>query len=674
MFLKYRGIILSSMLNVANVTMDILPQRENFSINIPSRAGAIYNGFRYGIREINIECYVDVETSDERVQNCKDIKDAMSSPVPARLYIDDEYRYYYATPDYIDIEEINDRVSKLDLKFTCFDPFIYNEENLSVTGNKNLTVINSGTHDTQPIINVSLNSKAHFVQIANMNTGDNFLIGKYPFVGKPPVSSSSSILDDNCTSITPWTSSGNILDAGRDIGSGSGIVVNSGGYGITSNSFGSTGTGTWHGPCRYRNLSRSVTDFEVSATIEFDSKGLNKSNSTNTPSTPEGGGGTSGANMYVTTAPLFVRSGPAVTNAIVTGMPINHQVQVYEVRNGWGRLTYKGISGWSNMQYLKLISTPSANNYKTNGMLNVRSGRGTSYQIVTTMPNNTTVAVTDIQSNWGKVTYNGKAGYANVSYMTKLDDLIPVVETVADETADDKVGLMEIYGFSNDKKLFKFSMYDSNQYYEHTIPEIQIGNNVVLTDATAAPTPNQKIEYDSDGKEKSRENDLSGKFGNWNEFFGVFNIRRNTSDGKQRWYAEINKIENGITVRHIRTNELNNGSYPTEALNKIVIYYGQNASLGTPAMVLTNLKVKTLNDINYEEKNELIFNKNDELDIDFATGKVYKNGELYMKEVDVGSKFFSLGTGHTNIKVLCGKENSSDSDPDVMISFKERSL
>ena len=58
--------------------------------------------------------------------------------------------------------------------------------------------------------------------------------------------------------------------------------------------------------------------------------------------------------------------------------------------------------------------------YKTTAALRIRSGRGTSYKILGTIPKGTIVSVTDISGGWGKVTYNSKTGYCYMFYLSKV--------------------------------------------------------------------------------------------------------------------------------------------------------------------------------------------------------------------------------------------------------------
>lgn len=59
--------------------------------------------------------------------------------------------------------------------------------------------------------------------------------------------------------------------------------------------------------------------------------------------------------------------------------------------------------------------------------LRVRQARNTSSTILTKIPKGKVVTVTDIQNNWGKVTYDNKTGYIHMDYTKKYVE--PVVET-----------------------------------------------------------------------------------------------------------------------------------------------------------------------------------------------------------------------------------------------------
>lgn len=69
-------------------------------------------------------------------------------------------------------------------------------------------------------------------------------------------------------------------------------------------------------------------------------------------------------------------------------------------------------------------STDYAGNYITdtgNSTLNIREGHGTSYSVIGSVPNGTTLKVTKSDGKWAHITYNGISGYVSMDYLKKLD-------------------------------------------------------------------------------------------------------------------------------------------------------------------------------------------------------------------------------------------------------------
>lgn len=58
-------------------------------------------------------------------------------------------------------------------------------------------------------------------------------------------------------------------------------------------------------------------------------------------------------------ANLHVRSGPSTSYKILTKMPNKTKFKVTETKNGWGKHTYKGKTGWSCLKYAKKKSSNS---------------------------------------------------------------------------------------------------------------------------------------------------------------------------------------------------------------------------------------------------------------------------------------------------------------------------
>jgi beta-N-acetylglucosaminidase/uncharacterized protein YgiM (DUF1202 family) len=144
--------------------------------------------------------------------------------------------------------------------------------------------------------------------------------------------------------------------------------------------------------------------------------------------------------VRVTTANLNMRSGPGTGYSIITTIPKGGSVRVASVSGGWAKVTYGGRTGYVSTSYLSAPVTapapapaptpapesPSGDVRKTTANLNMRSGPGTGYSILMTIPNGSSVTVSSVSGGWAKVTYGGKTGYVSTSYLTQ-----PVTSTPA---------------------------------------------------------------------------------------------------------------------------------------------------------------------------------------------------------------------------------------------------
>ena len=62
----------------------------------------------------------------------------------------------------------------------------------------------------------------------------------------------------------------------------------------------------------------------------------------------------------------------------------------------------------------------------TTASLNLRTGPGTSYSIITVIPKGAAVSVISVSGGWAKVTYSGKTGYASTAYLAQSSNVIMV--------------------------------------------------------------------------------------------------------------------------------------------------------------------------------------------------------------------------------------------------------
>ena len=284
MYVKYAGIILSDLFDVVNHETSLLPSRENVSIDIFSRQGQIYNGFKYGTRKIKITFLVKSENPYEYSQYVNDIAAAFDVDAPSRLYLGDESKYYYAVPDgEVKISVIGASADKIvgegEVTLICYDPMAYSDEYKMFTGTNRVTVTNEGTTETYPIIKANFTKPAAFVQVSDESSSKSVLVGKYPMAGNNTAQEKTINLNDTCETTTDWLAAGNVVDSDRIVEGA--ITINSGGYAIKASNFGTTNDQKWHGPAFRRNIGANISDFEVIATFEHDSKGKNVSNAAN---------------------------------------------------------------------------------------------------------------------------------------------------------------------------------------------------------------------------------------------------------------------------------------------------------------------------------------------------------------------------------------------------------
>ena len=130
----------------------------------------------------------------------------------------------------------------------------------------------------------------------------------------------------------------------------------------------------------------------------------------------------------VTADALNVRSGPSTSYSITTKLYKGDKVEILETSNGWHKIkASNGKIGWVSGDYIKVssgsTSQPSTSTTKatvTATSLNVRSGAGTSYSVITKLSKGTVVDVLESASNgWKKIkTSGGTTGWASGDYLT----------------------------------------------------------------------------------------------------------------------------------------------------------------------------------------------------------------------------------------------------------------
>ena len=112
--------------------------------------------------------------------------------------------------------------------------------------------------------------------------------------------------------------------------------------------------------------------------------------------------------------------------------------------NNWYKVDYRSVQGYMSGEYLTVSTTADAaigyGKVSAGGSsLNLRSGAGTSYSIVSSLPDGTIVEIVGIDNGWYKVQYSGKTGYVSSDYMVTVKDSVGSRST-AEAAASSAIG------------------------------------------------------------------------------------------------------------------------------------------------------------------------------------------------------------------------------------------
>lgn len=683
-FFKYNGVVLSNLLNVKEASTTAIPPRENSTINIWGRNGEVFNGFKYGAREITVTFNIRPQNHNDYYNYINDIKSVLDCAKPSPLYIGNEDKYYLAVVDGdVNISDVWTGYGEGEVTFLALDPFLYSNNIKAFHGTKSVAVKNQGNMSCYPLISVGFSKDAHYLQVKNDNTKENMLIGYYPSIENASIKEKSRVLTHECQSTVNWTTSSSNIDSGRAVGGT--LSVTQGGNGIMCGNFGSkSGGAIWHGCSARINLNTSVQNFNVCADFNHTSTGTNGDPTRiNTDTKVETTPGTSSSRYYyqINCTALNVRTGPSTSYKRIGCITAGYKIYDGVLANGWVKHTYNGQTGYSAVKYLdkkvEVTTTPAVTT--TTGYVVaikdtiLRSGASESSSAQRTIPIKTTLRVQilpEYEGFYRLVTpYQNVYGYVAIADVVQASNVVfeTDVETI---TADDKCGLVELYGFTAEGiKLFKFSLTDDNQFYEFTYPKIQVGNKDFLQDVTNAPAPTTRTtaQVGSENQEATitTKQYLSGQYGDWNDFYGTFQVRRQDNV----WYAEIQKKANGAITKVLKSNYVSDGSLPKGNLSYLVVYFGQYEDQKVSDMSLENLYVDNLTPATITTQNLILFKQGDVVDIDCYNNLVFLNDEPYMKDLDIGSTFFETPTGESTFKFSSDDNNISSS-----VIFNEKFL
>ena len=134
-------------------------------------------------------------------------------------------------------------------------------------------------------------------------------------------------------------------------------------------------------------------------------------------------GVTSAAGIVTTSTNLNVRNAAGLNSAIISKLPPGAYVTLIYKTGGWWYVEYDaGRYGYVSAGYIRYVYGTDARRVSTGyGSLNVRSGPGTSYSIINSLPNRQTVLVLSETNGWYNVLANGTlVGYVHSAYLKSM--------------------------------------------------------------------------------------------------------------------------------------------------------------------------------------------------------------------------------------------------------------
>ena len=685
-YIKYNEIDLTDMVKVREVEMPSLPTIEHSSIDIFERDGGIYNGASYGTREIRLTFIIKPDDKNDYEDYVRDVKRAFYTKEEARLFCGDENLYMWCVPvDEMRIVELGEGCAEAEVNLVSYDPYWYSvdQQGMNNDDKKNFTVDNESDANVYPIIQVGFTKDTTFFQIRNRSTNETILIGGIPEKEKNTIKKNTRVLKDAMETTSGWSNTSAPIDAGRSTGGT--LSVTSDGKGLMCGNFGSASDGAiWHGACYKKSIDTPIKDFKVRIRMKHNSTGVNGDPShpyQNDTEPPISG---SKKTYYKVTARsgLRLRKSASTSSAKLLTIPYGTKL-TGTVSKGWLNTTYNGKTGYCYAQYLKNVTsddtvTSKERNYVTMKSTAIRASASKKATNKKTIPAGKcircyydtkypTTGKDDVKGKFYKLAkpYDGTTGYVWIENLVQANEYEVDYEPDI-ETADDKLGVVELYGFSaNNVQLFKLSMVDDNEFYEFTYPLIRKNGEDFLKDKTVAPEPKKVTTYNGDTKKVKAI--LSGKYGSWNEFYGELYIERI----KNKWYAYVSKIKEGEVVKTIKSKTVTDKDNQNEELSYIVIYFGTTGNAEKASgMAITDINVYTATKI--EDNKEYNFQEleaGDMLTIDNSVPAVYLNDEERNDLIDVGSSFFPLEPGENYIKIA-----SDDDVPNVDIMWNNKYL
>lgn len=686
LYFEFDKNILSDMYIITSIEKNLLPARVCQTLDIPSRAGEIFNGSSYSVYEATVKLLITRMNKFDRDIAKSDLRDILNVKDERRVAFNPN-RFGFGIPtDEIEMEDATDLDTKVTIKLICHIPYFYSVDFKSYENTpekrSELIIANKGGEPVKPFLSIGFSQASHFLQLEKISTGERLLVGDYPRLNLPSSSKTNPALYDNCQVTSNWVQSASNIDSDRT--GGGTLAVTSAGNGVMLGTVG-TGSSTWKGTIVRQNIPRQLDQFTIKCELSHISSGINGDPTKYNLDKETVSSGSTTSYYEVTCGSLNLRSGPSTRYSKKGTISRGYKIYGGTMTNGWLKFEYPKI-GSKNYVYVsgsyvrKVVddttTTLTKANYVTTQSTPIRSSYsltsnqlgsiavGEVVRVITSKTYESTTNGTKYLYYKMAIPYNGIIGYVCVGNLVPADKVsVEYPEELLKKTADDKTGLIELYGFDvNGVKLFKLALCDENKWYEYTYPKIVIGNRTVLSDDTKVPPPKTTTTKttDSDGKTTVKvTNYLSGALGSWNDFYGKFELSRlKDKDGNCYWDASVYKLKEGVVMKTSTKTGIKYSDLPTNPLSYVVLYIGTTGTMEKCSdMALHELEILEENPTSPEEANIEYFKEGDILDLDFETRTAYLNNKPCNNLVDIGSRFFSVDIGDEQVKISSDDDN-----------------
>lgn len=269
--INYNGYNLATLGTINQIKRNILPPNEISTLNIPARPGLLVLMKKHGARVIQVEMTLKGTTQEELVAKAETLGTVLDTMEDVEITFADEpsRTYYGMVQDEIDKDDVTNKLGKVKFSILCANPYKYGpEQTVTVDATNKVAVTNTGTVETFPVIEVTVNNPITF--FSAVAPDDYVLIGNPATLDNVQAPGWYRTLTDDLTTLTGWSAGTGGIDGGTVAG-----AMSLGTKGFKSTNFGAASG--WHGPTMQKVLSENLQDFVIRFWVQFDSSAANQS-------------------------------------------------------------------------------------------------------------------------------------------------------------------------------------------------------------------------------------------------------------------------------------------------------------------------------------------------------------------------------------------------------------